>query len=267
MSRNGHSVYFSQAIGSRGDETTPPTATATGGHHSDIQSTQTVPSGALGGHNTNQSIGSHNGLGPALPARGQSPEPGGDEFRTSLVTKMDGLIHDFRTEKTTRMETLYQILQVLHNTNINEPGRRVTLEEYMLYIDLIAVQQAGVEHQGLGAGDEQTPQEPSGGGTGDGEQGHASGDHPRNSHMEEAEHLLRGLHKELLQKKCQCSPSESSSSGDDSAAGGREGESNRRKRVYQSQLSCYTTEVAAEAKEVDKNCKKTRDPCHFSEGP
>jgi hypothetical protein len=195
MSHNGHSVYFSQAIGSQGDETSPPTATATGGHHSDIQSTQTVPSGALGGHNTDQSIGSHNGLGPASPAQGQSPEPGGDEFRTSLI-------HNFRTEKTTRMETLYQILQVLHDANVDEPGRHATLEEYMLYVDLIAAQQAGAEHWGLGAGDEQTPQEPSGGGTGDGERGHASGDHPRNSHMEEAEHLLRGLRKELLQKKC-----------------------------------------------------------------
>lgn len=170
---------------------------------------------------------------------------------------MDGLVQDFRTEKTTRMETLYQILQVLHEANIDEPARRATLEEYTLYVDLIATQQVGAERRGLGTGAGQTHQGSDSRDVGNRDQG--GEDQARNLHASEAEQLLQGLRKELLRKRRRHNPSEPSSSDNDSETGRGEGESNKKKRVYQSQLPWYTTEMAAEAKEIDENRKKTRE--------
>lgn len=75
--------------------------------------------------------------------------------------------------------------------------------------------------------------------------------------MEEAERLLRNLQKDHLCKRQRQSPTGSSDSEDDGPGG--DGESNKKKRVYQSQLPWYTVEIAAQAREVDGNRKINRE--------
>ncbi|KAF8237247.1 hypothetical protein L208DRAFT_1389469 [Tricholoma matsutake] len=84
------------------------------------------------GHGPNILTGNQDrGISPPL-APGQSPVTDEDLFRASLISKMDDLV-DFRKEKASRMETLYQILQILHNAKLDEPARKAILEEYTLY--------------------------------------------------------------------------------------------------------------------------------------
>lgn len=56
---------------------------------------------------------------------------------------MDNLVRDFWEDKTSQMETLYQILQVLYEANVSESVRKATLEQYTLYVDIIASKQKG----------------------------------------------------------------------------------------------------------------------------
>jgi hypothetical protein len=257
MSDNEHSTYFSQTIATQGTEDSAQIDTGSGEQGSIGVPTQANPVRTAGRHRHDRPNDDQSQRGPLSLARGQSPESDMDEFRTSLVSKMDSLVQDFRTEKITRMEALYQVLQVLHDANIDEPDRRATLEEYTLYIDLIAAQQKGAEERGVEARAGQTLEEP--------RERHVddSGQRNRNeggdSHAGEAERLLRELRKELLRKKRRRSPSISSNSDNDSERGTGEGESNRKKRVYQSQLPWYAAEVATEARELDENRKKTRE--------
>lgn len=72
---------------------------------------------------------------------------------------MESLIQDFKMKKTSRMETLYQILSILQSAGLEEPVRQATLEEYMLYVNIIAAQQKGAEQWGLAAGGEPDCQE------------------------------------------------------------------------------------------------------------
>lgn len=72
---------------------------------------------------------------------------------------MESLIQDFKMKKTSRMETLYQILSILQSAGLEEPVRQATLEEYTLYVDIIAAQQKGAEQRGLAAGGEPDCQE------------------------------------------------------------------------------------------------------------
>jgi hypothetical protein len=58
------------------------------------------------------------------------------------------------------METLYQILQVLHEANVSESVRKATLEQYTLYVDIIASKQKGAVQQGLQAIEGNNQEEP-----------------------------------------------------------------------------------------------------------
>jgi hypothetical protein len=154
------------------------------------------------------------------------------------------------------METIYQILCTLHDAGLEESVRRSTLEEYTLYIDIIDSKHKDAERRGLGAGAgvEQDHQEQRDGSIGQREQGTEVG--AGRSCEEEAKQFLQRIRKELLHKRHR-SISSSSGSDNDSTSRKRDGESNKKKRVYQSQLPWYSAEVAAEAREVDKNRKKT----------
>lgn len=72
-----------------------------------------------------------------------------------------------------------------------------------------------------------------------------------------AEQLLQEIRRDLLHKRWRHSLSSASSAESVSHAGG-EGESNKKKWVYQSQLLWYPAEVEAQSREVDKNRKLTR---------
>ena len=50
---------------------------------------------------------------------------------------MDALVQDFRTDKASRAETLYQIFKTLLEAGLDEPNWWSTLEEYALYVDII----------------------------------------------------------------------------------------------------------------------------------
>ena len=153
------------------------------------------------------------------------------------------------------METLYQILTTLHDAGIREPERRATLEEYTVYVDIIATKHKDAERRGLEAGGLQDQPEE---GENHGRNERRSSPRPRVSREEEAEQVLRHVRKELLHKRRR-SVSSVSSSSSDSYSGRKDGESNKKKRVYQSQLPWYTAEIAAEAREVDENRRKTRE--------
>ena len=132
-----------------------PTDT-TGAHGN--SSSQTLPSGMTGG---SSDPGSTGGVAP-----NNVLEPEEDPFRASLVSKMDALIKDFREDKTSHMETLYQILQILHKANITESVRKSTLEQYTLYVDIITSKHKEAEQRGRHAARD-FDQERSGGGNPD----------------------------------------------------------------------------------------------------
>jgi len=96
MSENMHATYFGQ--------TAAPEATAaeneTEGVKLSLLDRLEDPSTLL-----DQDLKSDNNSVPPISA-----EPEEDPFRASLISRMDMLVRDFREEKISRMETLYQIL-------------------------------------------------------------------------------------------------------------------------------------------------------------
>jgi len=138
MTSKNHASFFGQSTafgptssnqnneGSRQD--------CTGGS-SGIPSSQTIPSGTSGRSSNLNLSEEHNRSVSTLPGVGESEE---DPFRASLVSRMDLLIKDFREDKSSHMEMLYQIFQVLHEANVSELIRKATLEQYTLYVDIIA---------------------------------------------------------------------------------------------------------------------------------
>lgn len=129
MSDNEHATYFGQ----------PATLERTTGEN-EGGATQTLSVGSSGRSTGPVEPGVQIG-GNSVPPTMTDPEE--DQFRASLVSKMDNLIRDFREDKTSRMETLYQILQVLYEANVSESVRKATLEQYTLYVDIIASKQKG----------------------------------------------------------------------------------------------------------------------------
>jgi hypothetical protein len=244
MSENTHATYFGQ--------TAAPEASAA---ENENRGSQTLSTGSSGGSIDPVGSGSqvrHNSVPPV------SAEPEEDPFRASLVSRMDMLVRDFREEKISRMETLYQILQTLHEANVSEPIRKATLEQYTLYVDIIASKNKGAVQRGLQSGGPNHQEEPGVGianvpALNDIIQGGES-----NTAMD-AERFLRELRRDLVHKRRRRSVSSSASSRSASEAADGEGESNKKKRIYQSQLPWYTAEVEAQAKEVDGNRKRTRD--------
>ena len=115
MSRENHAAYFGQMAALEGSnengEQLGPTDTTASGACGD-SSSQTLPSGMTGGSSDPSITGDTTAINVL--------EPEEDPFRASLVLKMDALIKDFREDKTLCMETLYQILQILHKANVSE---------------------------------------------------------------------------------------------------------------------------------------------------
>ena len=125
MTGNGHAAYFSQAVISEGEGTQNKNNLS----QSDFTGTtnissQTILTGVAGGQSTASSTPRSRGQDPTLATDLENPVAAG-VFRASLVSKMDGLIQDFQTNKISRSETLYQIqiLQSLHDAGLEEPVR------------------------------------------------------------------------------------------------------------------------------------------------
>ena len=112
---------------------------------------------------------------------------------------MDELVEDFRKDNLSRMETLYQILTTLHDTGLEEPDRQATIEEYTLYVDIIASKHKNAEQRGLETGDGQGHTEERGESIIQGE--NEGSTHPRRSREEEAERILWQIRKGLLHKR------------------------------------------------------------------
>ena len=137
MSGNEHYTFFNQAITSGAEET-----------ENGNKSSQMNPTGMT--NNSSQShiggmVGSQGPTSGASGLRGQDPIGAGARspipegaFRASLISQMDALVQDFRTDKALKSETLYQILKTLLEAGLNEPDWQSTLKEYGLYVDIIA---------------------------------------------------------------------------------------------------------------------------------
>lgn len=141
MSGNGYSDYFGQAVASEERGTENRNTSGQTNLAGTTNSSQTVATGTIG----NGSIASRISeleisRGPGTQAGSQSTIPD-IVFRASLVLQMDALVQDFRTEKISRSETLYQILKTLLEAGLEESDRRSTLEEYTSYVDIIASRQ------------------------------------------------------------------------------------------------------------------------------
>ena len=61
---------------------------------------------------------------------------------------MDQHAQDFRERRTTKVETLYQILQIIQWADVSERVERTTLEQYTMHLDLINNQQQLTAQQG-----------------------------------------------------------------------------------------------------------------------
>jgi hypothetical protein len=162
-----------------------------------------------------------------------------------------------------KLETLYQILQVVQEADINEQVRQAALDEYSTQVDLIDSQQRSAEQCGEHAaqlarmGDEQaSSRDP------DRYKPRQRREECRDrSNNNEARKFLHDLRRELTRKRRHRMPTDSSDSDDGSTSGKGEGEgeSNKKKQIYQSQLPWYTVETNAQNHKVDKNCKKTKE--------
>jgi len=170
---------------------------------------------------------------------------------------MDLLIRDFREDKTSCMETLYQIFQVLHKANVSESIQRAMLEQYTLYVDIIVSKHKGAKQQGRHARGEIEQDVPR-------DENNDAGGIPEitggasTGIIGKAERLVWEIRRDLLDKQRRQSLLSSLSGESDSHARG-EGESNKKKQVYQLQLLWYLAEVKAQSREVDKNRKLTRE--------
>jgi hypothetical protein len=135
------------------------------------------------------------------------------EFRADLVEKMDKLVQDFRERKTSKIKTLFQILQIIWQAEISESVGRTALEQYTTHIELIDQQHQLAGRQGDHAAGAATG--------GDGQTGGVDGDGPQQNHtsvsrQENAGQFLRVLQKELVTKWKQRVSSDSSDSGNGS---------------------------------------------------
>jgi hypothetical protein len=196
----------------------------------------------------------------------ESERPGREsdpEFRRDLVARIEVHIQDFRDKKVAKIEALYQILRVAQEADVDESIRQAALDEYANQVDLIDSQQRNAEQRGehaarlAGAGDGQdTSRQPD-----EDERPQRGHEHRlgERSDNDEAGRFLRDLRRELTKKRRRRTPTDSSGSDDGSTSGKGEGESNKKKRIYQSQLPWYTVEANAQKQEVDENRKKTRE--------
>ena len=75
---------------------------------------------------------------PESGQHGREPVP---EFRRDFVTRIDKLIQDFRDKRVPKIETLYQILRVAQEADVEEHVRQAALDEYATQVDLIDSQQ------------------------------------------------------------------------------------------------------------------------------
>ena len=145
MSGNGHATYFGQAVVSKGEGMQHESGTGL----SDLAGTantssQTIPTGTTGGQSSTLSA-TRPGSCYSIPSTSVESSAVTSVFRTSLISKMDSLIQDFRMSKLSRSETLYQILQSLHDAGLEESIRQATLEEYTGYHDITATRQDRAE--------------------------------------------------------------------------------------------------------------------------
>jgi len=161
-----HASYFRQAIAPEKGQST--SQDASGGNGANIPSIQVtageiatgnvnrggitsessweaIPTGMPEQNNTSPNVRSQDRGDLDSPICGQSPGPEGDLFEANVISRMDDLIQDFRKEKTSQMETLYQILCVLQRADLEESVRQATLEKYTVYVDIIDTQQKGAE--------------------------------------------------------------------------------------------------------------------------
>jgi hypothetical protein len=168
---------------------------------------------------------------------------------------MDDTVQKFRDRKTSKIETLFQILQVIWQGNLNESDERTTLEQYVSHIELIDRQHKLAGQQGESTtGTRQGGREQ----THDMEPERHTYQRGAGPEIQDAEHFLRVLQKELVRKRKHQNCLVSSQSSEESDDEQGEGETNKKKRVYQLQLPWYATEVEAQGREVDENRKKTR---------
>lgn len=137
-------------------------------------------------------------------------------FKSDLISKIDSLVRNSRNEKTLRMKTLLLLNKEVLNTKDwgQELNKIIKSKEMRVPVEM----NMKIEH--------------------------VWGDCERRE--------PNSFCNELLHKRQQ-SPSNMSSSDNDSSSGRGDRESNKKKSVYKSQLSWYTTKITAEAREVDEN--------------
>jgi hypothetical protein len=264
MSENAHTYYFGQSLPHVQPEGSgQQSGSGEGIQGQDDSHGQTQTDSTLGTQMGTNNAGGRIQTTPITPIdRTQArtshatPAPGGSgqsflrEFRADLVTRMDDVIQKFRDRKASKVEALFQILQVIREGNLNESDERTTLEQYTSHIELIDGQ-----HELAGQRGERTT-----GARQDGRERTNDTELERHTHqrgvgpeIQDAEHFLRALRTELVKKRKRRHTSVSSQSSEESDDERGEGETNKKKRVYQSQLPWYATEVEAQGREVDKN--------------
>jgi hypothetical protein len=155
------------------------------------------------------------------------------EFRASLVAEMDQLVQDYREQRTTKVETLYQILEIIRQAGISERVERAALEQYTMHIDLIDNQQQLAEQRGAQTTRDRVDGDRQENGTDE----HQTTNDERGT--QDADKFLWEHRRELVSKRRRKVSSDASSSDEGSSGGHGEGESNKKKRVYQSQLPWY----------------------------
>jgi hypothetical protein len=131
MSESGHVSFFGQSQPhmfpeGTGEQTGFAHTTQLVKHHQTISPLTTVGQDQIEGSETQTSM----------------------QFRDNLVTEMEELVRDFRSKKIMKVETLFQILQVIQQADVSESIKHAALEQYTTHLDLIDAQGQQAEHQG-----------------------------------------------------------------------------------------------------------------------
>jgi hypothetical protein len=189
-------------------------------------------------------------------------------FATEVVGQIEALVESFRTGKIKKPETIFKIGQVLASQSAgSERLKSDALERYASTLDGIEAISVESNRHGMHV---------TGGsllgkrkdGTADGDRGYEQpdGDHPANSQSSNVDDFIRELSQGNELGEGGNADSYASDSGSDDGSehasdgdSGDRGRSNKKQRVYESQMPWFKNEQRIRKSKTHRSCNKTRN--------
>jgi hypothetical protein len=183
-------------------------------------------------------------------------------FAGEIVRQIEATVETFRTGKVRKSQAIYKIGQLLASgPNGDEDIKSDSLDRYSVTLDGIEALAARANEHGqrvsctvLGKRKEES-------GRGGGRHEEIDGDNPREPRDDEIDNFLEGIPKGIDGVEQECP--DNGGSGDDSDPesdddGGRHGRSNKKQRIYESQMPWFSKEQQVRKSVTHVSCNKTR---------